>query len=129
MAQPEETEPAQSSRTDPFFEIPSDIEEDPPEASLAPKIQTRLTLSHGLFLNDFLLSPGGENNLTPLLSITVLISSLTKKENNSPQFLLSIVLISSTLLPNSFGLRTKHMNGRLFLIVFLWIMTQTLSLP
>ena len=36
MAQPEETEPAQSSRTDPFFEIPSDIEEDPPEASSAP---------------------------------------------------------------------------------------------
>ncbi|KAH9769354.1 hypothetical protein KPL71_011964 [Citrus sinensis] len=36
MAQPEETEPAQSSRTDPFFKIPSDIEEDPPEASSAP---------------------------------------------------------------------------------------------
>ncbi|KAH9658282.1 hypothetical protein KPL70_023425 [Citrus sinensis] len=36
MAQLEETEPAQSSRTDPFFEIPSDIEEDPPEASSAP---------------------------------------------------------------------------------------------
>ncbi|XP_052297061.1 vegetative cell wall protein gp1-like [Citrus sinensis] len=35
MAQPEETKPAQSSRTDPFFEIPSDIEEDPPEASSA----------------------------------------------------------------------------------------------
>ncbi|KAH9698145.1 hypothetical protein KPL71_023900 [Citrus sinensis] len=43
MAQPEETEPAQSSRTDPFFEIPSDIEEDPPEASLAP---TRPAQSH-----------------------------------------------------------------------------------
>ncbi|KAH9780716.1 hypothetical protein KPL71_008186 [Citrus sinensis] len=36
MAQPEESEPAQSSRTGPFFEIPSDIEEDPPEASSAP---------------------------------------------------------------------------------------------
>ena len=36
MAQPEETGPAQSSRTDPFFEIPSDIEEDLPEASSAP---------------------------------------------------------------------------------------------
>ncbi|KAH9680026.1 hypothetical protein KPL71_026380 [Citrus sinensis] len=36
MAQPEETEPAQSSRTDPFFEMPSDIEEDPPEASSTP---------------------------------------------------------------------------------------------
>ncbi|KAH9668359.1 hypothetical protein KPL70_021383 [Citrus sinensis] len=36
MAQPEETGPAQSSRTDPFFEIPSDIEEDAPEASSAP---------------------------------------------------------------------------------------------
>ncbi|KAH9801590.1 hypothetical protein KPL71_001094 [Citrus sinensis] len=36
MAQPEETEPVQSSRTDPFFEKPSDIEEDPPEASSAP---------------------------------------------------------------------------------------------
>ncbi|KAH9668366.1 hypothetical protein KPL70_021386 [Citrus sinensis] len=36
MAQPEEIEPAQSSRTDPFFEIPSDIEEDAPEASSAP---------------------------------------------------------------------------------------------
>ncbi|KAH9792718.1 hypothetical protein KPL71_004246 [Citrus sinensis] len=36
MAQPEETEPAQSSRTNPFFEIPSDIEEDPPEESSAP---------------------------------------------------------------------------------------------
>ena len=37
MAQPEDTEPAQSSRTDPFFEVPSDTEEDQPEASLAPK--------------------------------------------------------------------------------------------
>ncbi|KAH9668448.1 hypothetical protein KPL70_021421 [Citrus sinensis] len=36
MAQPKETELAQSSRTDPFFEIPSDIEEDPLEASSAP---------------------------------------------------------------------------------------------
>ncbi|KAH9716924.1 hypothetical protein KPL71_021636 [Citrus sinensis] len=36
MAQPDETEPAQSSRTDPFFDIPSDIEEDPPEATSAP---------------------------------------------------------------------------------------------
>ncbi|KAH9769436.1 hypothetical protein KPL71_012000 [Citrus sinensis] len=36
MAQPDETEPAQSSRIDPFFDIPSDIEEDPPEATLAP---------------------------------------------------------------------------------------------
>ncbi|KAH9769360.1 hypothetical protein KPL71_011968 [Citrus sinensis] len=36
MAQPEETEPAKSSRIDPFFEIPSYIEEDPPEASSAP---------------------------------------------------------------------------------------------
>ncbi|KAH9705019.1 hypothetical protein KPL70_011708 [Citrus sinensis] len=36
MAQPEETEPAQSSRTGPFFEIPSDIEEYPPKASSAP---------------------------------------------------------------------------------------------
>ena len=35
MAQPEETVPAQSSRTDPFFEIPSNIEKDPLEASLA----------------------------------------------------------------------------------------------
>ncbi|KAH9763316.1 hypothetical protein KPL70_001124 [Citrus sinensis] len=36
MAQPEETKHAQSSRTDPFFEIPSYIEEDAPEASSAP---------------------------------------------------------------------------------------------
>ncbi|XP_015381976.1 uncharacterized protein LOC107175117 [Citrus sinensis] len=36
MAQPQETEPGQSSRTDPFFEITSDIEEDAPEASSAP---------------------------------------------------------------------------------------------
>ena len=36
MAQPEDTEPAQSSRTDPFFEVPSDIKEDQPEASSAP---------------------------------------------------------------------------------------------
>ena len=36
MAQPEDTELAQSSRTDPFFEIPSDIEKDPPEASSPP---------------------------------------------------------------------------------------------
>ncbi|KAH9792609.1 hypothetical protein KPL71_004192 [Citrus sinensis] len=36
MAQPEETEPAQSSRTYPFFEIPSDIEEGPPKASSVP---------------------------------------------------------------------------------------------
>ncbi|KAH9716951.1 hypothetical protein KPL71_021644 [Citrus sinensis] len=36
MAQPDETEPAQSSRTDPFFDVPSDIEEDPPEATSAP---------------------------------------------------------------------------------------------
>ncbi|KAH9657926.1 hypothetical protein KPL70_023280 [Citrus sinensis] len=35
MVQPKETERAQSSRTDPFFEIPSDIEEDPPETSSA----------------------------------------------------------------------------------------------
>ena len=35
MAQPEDTEPAQSSRTDPFFEIPSDIKEDQPEPSSA----------------------------------------------------------------------------------------------
>ena len=33
--QPEDTEPAQSSRTDPFFEVPSDIE-DQLEASSAP---------------------------------------------------------------------------------------------
>ena len=42
MAQPEDTETAQSSRTDPFFEVPSDNEEDQPEASSAP---TRLVQS------------------------------------------------------------------------------------
>ena len=42
MAQPEDPEPAQSSRTNPIFEVPSYIEEDQPEASSAP---TRLAQS------------------------------------------------------------------------------------
>ena len=56
MAQPEETEPAQSSRTDPFFEIPSDIEEDSLEASSAPnrpaqpQIIINLQMVHGSLL-------------------------------------------------------------------------------
>ena len=36
MAQPKDTELAQSLRSDPFFEVPSDIEEDQPEASSTP---------------------------------------------------------------------------------------------
>ena len=50
MAQPEETEPAQSLRTDPFFEIPSDIEEDPPEASSAPTRPAQPQMVHGSLL-------------------------------------------------------------------------------
>ena len=46
MAQLEDTEPAQSSRTDPFFEIPSDIEEDQPEASSAPNRSAQSQNNH-----------------------------------------------------------------------------------
>ena len=45
MAQPEDTEPAQSSRTDPFFEVPLDIE-DQPEASSAPTRPTQSQNDH-----------------------------------------------------------------------------------
>ena len=90
-------------------------------------LNTRLIPSHGSSSSGFPLFLGGENNLTSLSNITTSISSLTKKENSSSQSLLSIVLISSTLLPNCFGLKTKLMNGRLFPIVFPWIMIPTLS--
>ena len=46
MAQPEDTKPAQSSRTDPFFEIPSDIDEDQLEASSAPTLPAQSQNDH-----------------------------------------------------------------------------------
>ena len=48
MAQPDDTELVQCSRTDPLFEVPSDVEEDQPEASSAPNRPTQSQNDHKL---------------------------------------------------------------------------------
>ena len=71
MAQPDEIEPAQSSRTDPFFDIPSDIEKDPPEATSAPTRPAQndhnLQMVHGSLLMISLLLNGETDYLKWLL--------------------------------------------------------------